>query len=147
MVPDCGFEGIEGRCRRFRKSWTGLPPRMRNAKTTTKISSHLSRLGRISTSVVCPLGFRRLIRKHGNLSNIRVAAWLTRRDYHGMADRATISTSFSVQGALPELVRSFSLLPVAYLVLRWLRYSWHLRQRSRTQSNARSCCKIFFVMH
>jgi hypothetical protein len=51
-----------------------------------------------------------------------VAGWITRREYHGIADRATISTSFSLQDALPELVRSFSLLLVAYVLLRWLYY-------------------------
>lgn len=51
-----------------------------------------------------------------------VAGWLTRREYHGIAERGAISTSFSLQDALPELVRSFSLLAVAYLLLRWLYY-------------------------
>jgi hypothetical protein len=51
-----------------------------------------------------------------------VASWLTRREYHGMTDRANISMSFSLQDALPELGRSFSLLLVAYLLLRWLYY-------------------------
>ncbi len=51
-----------------------------------------------------------------------VAGWLTRREYHGMVDRATISTGFSLQDALPELVRSLSLLLVGYLLLRWLYY-------------------------
>ena len=51
-----------------------------------------------------------------------VAGWLARREYHEMADRATVSTSFSLRDALPELVRSFSLLLVAYLLLRWLYY-------------------------
>ena len=50
-----------------------------------------------------------------------VAGWLTRREYHGMTDR-DISTSFSLQDALPELIRSFSLVLVAYLLLRWLYY-------------------------
>lgn len=49
-----------------------------------------------------------------------VADWLTRREYHGIADRVAMPTSFSLQDALPELVRSFSLLLVAYLLLRWL---------------------------
>lgn len=49
-----------------------------------------------------------------------VADWLTRREYQGIADRADISTAFSLQVALPELVRSFSLLLAAYLLLRWL---------------------------
>jgi len=51
-----------------------------------------------------------------------IAGWLSRREYHQMADHPTLSTSFSLQDALPELVRSFSLLLVAYLLLRWLYY-------------------------
>jgi hypothetical protein len=51
-----------------------------------------------------------------------VAGWLTRREYHGMVDRPTISLAFSFQEALPELLRSFSLLLVGYLLLRWLYY-------------------------
>jgi hypothetical protein len=47
-----------------------------------------------------------------------VAGWLTRREYHGMV----VSTGFSLQDALPELVRSVSLLLVGYLLLRWLYY-------------------------
>ena len=49
-----------------------------------------------------------------------VAAWLTRREYQGIADRAVMPTAFSLQDALPELARSLSLLLVAYLLLRWL---------------------------
>jgi hypothetical protein len=49
-----------------------------------------------------------------------IASWLTRREYRGIADRPNFSTAFSLQDALPELVRSFSLLLVAYLLLRWL---------------------------
>jgi hypothetical protein len=51
-----------------------------------------------------------------------VAGWLTRREYRAIAERMNSSTSFSLQDALPELVRSFSLLVVAYLLLRWLYY-------------------------
>jgi hypothetical protein len=51
-----------------------------------------------------------------------VAGWISRCGYHGLADRATISTSFSLQDALPDSLRSFSLLLVAYVLLRWLYY-------------------------
>lgn len=51
-----------------------------------------------------------------------VAGWLTRREYRGIAERMNALTSFSLQDALPELIRSFSLLVVAYLLLRWLYY-------------------------
>lgn len=39
MVSDCGTEGVEGKCRRFRKTRAGSPPRTRNARTTAKVSS------------------------------------------------------------------------------------------------------------
>ena len=49
-----------------------------------------------------------------------VAGWLARREYHGMLNRVT--TEFSLQEALPELVKSISLLLIGYLLLRWLYY-------------------------
>jgi hypothetical protein len=52
-----------------------------------------------------------------------IAGWLTRREVHGLTDRAVTSTAFSLQDSLPELVRSFSLLLVAYLLLRWLYFN------------------------
>jgi hypothetical protein len=49
-----------------------------------------------------------------------VAGWAARRAYQGMLNRAT--TGFSLQEALPELVKSISLLLIGYLLLRWLYY-------------------------
>ena len=49
-----------------------------------------------------------------------VASWLTRREYHGMVGR--VSAGFSIQDALPELVKSVSLLLVGYVLVRWLYY-------------------------
>ncbi len=51
-----------------------------------------------------------------------VAHWLTRREYLEIVGRATVSTRFSFQDALPELIRSIALLLVAYVLLRWLYY-------------------------
>jgi hypothetical protein len=51
-----------------------------------------------------------------------VAGWLSRREYRRMAASAAIPTGFSLQDALPELMRSFALLVVAYGLLRWLYY-------------------------
>ncbi len=51
-----------------------------------------------------------------------VASWLMRREYRGLVDRTATPTGLSLQDALPELVRSFSLLLVGYLLLRWLYY-------------------------
>ncbi len=49
-----------------------------------------------------------------------VAGWLTRREYHGVVDRAY--AGFSLHDALPELAKSVSLLVVGYGLLRWLYY-------------------------
>lgn len=48
------------------------------------------------------------------------AGWLTRREYHGITDRPV--PPFSLQDAIPELVKSFSMLLIGYLLLRWLYY-------------------------
>lgn len=50
-----------------------------------------------------------------------VAGWIARREYSGLMGRAP--SSFSFQDALPELVRSFALLLLCYLLLRWLYFS------------------------
>ena len=50
-----------------------------------------------------------------------LAGWVTRREYGGITDRP-IPTGFSLQDALPELVRAISLLLVGYVLLRWLYY-------------------------
>jgi hypothetical protein len=55
------------------------------------------------------------------------AGWLTRREYHGMADR--VATDFSLRDALPECAESISLFLVGYVLLRWLYY-----RRSQTET-------------
>ena len=49
-----------------------------------------------------------------------VAGWLTRREYYRMTDHPV--ATFSLQDATPELVKSFSMLLIGYLLLRWLYY-------------------------
>ena len=49
-----------------------------------------------------------------------VAGWLSRREYERFAGKPMMG--FSVRDALPELVRSVSLLLIGYLLLRWLYY-------------------------
>ncbi len=49
-----------------------------------------------------------------------IAGWLMQREYRGVMDRANTAIGFSLQDALPELVRSVSLLLVGYFLLRWL---------------------------
>jgi hypothetical protein len=52
--------------------------------------------------------------------SVPIAGWLMRREYRGVMERADNPTGFSLQDALPELVRSVSLLLVGYFLLRWL---------------------------
>ena len=47
-----------------------------------------------------------------NIFSAPIAGWLMRREYRGAMERANTATGFSLQDALPELVRSFSLLLV-----------------------------------
>ncbi|MGO9208550.1 MAG: hypothetical protein ACLPXM_20660 [Terriglobales bacterium] len=49
-----------------------------------------------------------------------VVAYVTRREYRGIMERTAAPTGFSLQDALPELVRSCALLLVGYVLLRWL---------------------------
>lgn len=49
-----------------------------------------------------------------------VSSWLSRRTYRGMLDNQTIPTGFFVQEAIPELLKSVSLLIVGCILLRWL---------------------------
>jgi hypothetical protein len=49
-----------------------------------------------------------------------INGWLMRREYRGMMERANTPTGLSLQDALPELVRSISLLLLGYFLLRWL---------------------------
>lgn len=49
-----------------------------------------------------------------------IAGWLARRAYCGIGDRA--AAGFSLQEAVPELIKSISLLVVGYFLLRWLYY-------------------------
>ena len=49
-----------------------------------------------------------------------VAGWIMRREYRGFTDRASGPAGFSLLDALPDLVRTISLLLVWYILLRWL---------------------------
>lgn len=64
--------------------------------------------------------FAQGIMHFANIVSAPVAGWLVRREYRGVMERANVATGFSLQDALPELIRSFSLLLVGYLLLRWL---------------------------
>lgn len=49
-----------------------------------------------------------------------VASWLTRREYQRMTDHPV--ATFSLQDAIPELIKSTSMLLIGYFLLRWLYY-------------------------
>jgi hypothetical protein len=69
-----------------------------------------------------------------NIFSAPLAGWLVRREYRGVIEQANTATGFSPQDALPELVRSVSLLLLGYLLLRWL-YFKPLEQEA-TQSGS-----------
>jgi hypothetical protein len=49
-----------------------------------------------------------------------VAGWISRKQYGGLVPRTTSLPGFSLQDALPELVRFVLLLLVWLVLLRWL---------------------------
>jgi hypothetical protein len=49
-----------------------------------------------------------------------VAGWISRKQYGGLVPGTTALPGFSLQDALPELVRFVLLLLVWYVLLRWL---------------------------
>jgi hypothetical protein len=49
-----------------------------------------------------------------------VAGWISRKQYGGLAPGTTSLPGFSLQDALPELVRFVLLLLVWFVLLRWL---------------------------
>lgn len=52
-----------------------------------------------------------------------IEGWMMRREYGPLVLRANTARGFSLQDALPELVKSISLLLVGYLLLRWLYFT------------------------
>lgn len=49
-----------------------------------------------------------------------VASWLMRREYGPFMNRPQLPTGFSLQDALPELIKCLALFLIGYLLLRWL---------------------------
>jgi hypothetical protein len=72
-----------------------------------------------------------------NILSAPIAGWLVRREYRGVIERANYPKGFSLQDALPELVRSLSLLLLGYLLLRWL-YFTPLEQEAPKSSSEQS---------
>lgn len=55
-----------------------------------------------------------------NVFSAPITAWLMRREVRGLMDSPAAQTGFSLQDALPDLVRSLALMLVGYFLLRWL---------------------------
>jgi hypothetical protein len=55
-----------------------------------------------------------------NIFSSPVGSWITRREYRGMFTGTTALPGFSLQDALPELIRFVVLIMVWYALLRWL---------------------------
>jgi hypothetical protein len=49
-----------------------------------------------------------------------VTAWIGRSEYRSLTGSASVSAGFLLQDAMPELFRSFFLLLIGYILLRWL---------------------------
>jgi hypothetical protein len=60
-----------------------------------------------------------------------IAGWVSRKQYGGLLPRPSSLPGFSLQDALPELVRFVLLLLVWYVLLRWL----YLRPLKRETSD------------
>ncbi len=52
-----------------------------------------------------------------------VSTWIMRKEYSSLTNHASISSSFLYKDALTELVRSFFLLLLWYVLMRWLYFS------------------------
>lgn len=48
------------------------------------------------------------------------AGWITRWEYRGLSNSTTLPSGFLFRDALPELVRSFFVFLMGYILLRWL---------------------------
>ena len=60
------------------------------------------------------------ISRLANMFASPVASWVARREYRDLAEHTMVGTAFSLQDALPDLVRCFALLVLGLLLLRWL---------------------------
>jgi hypothetical protein len=64
-----------------------------------------------------------------------LVGWLMRKEYRGLSDRAAALPGFSLQDALPELLKSFLLLLVWYILLRWLYFKPFKKEMPEPTSN------------
>ena len=66
-----------------------------------------------------------------------VTAWLGRREYRSLSLSKNPVVPFTLEDALPELIRSVLLLLIGYLLLRWLYYKPEISDRkSAAEENA-----------
>ncbi|MGH9570247.1 MAG: hypothetical protein ACRD4F_11430 [Candidatus Angelobacter sp.] len=67
--------------------------------------------------------FAQAIGHFASIFSAPISGWLMRREYRGLLGQANNMRSFSFQDALPELVKTLSLLLVGYFLLRWLYFT------------------------
>lgn len=70
-----------------------------------------------------------------NIFTSPVAGWVARKEYREFIPRTTASAGFSLQDALPELIRFFLLLLVWYVLLRWLYFKPLKKETSEPAPN------------
>jgi hypothetical protein len=75
-----------------------------------------SYVGAIALGYLCAQGVLHFV----NIFASPVAGWVSRKQYGEFVPRTTASVGFSLQDALPELVRFFLLLMIWFALLRWL---------------------------
>ena len=59
-----------------------------------------------------------------------ITGWLMRREYGGLITHTNLQTGFSLQDALPEVVKCLSVLLIGYFLLRWLYFKPFEQQAS-----------------
>jgi hypothetical protein len=55
-----------------------------------------------------------------NIFATPLASWITRGEYRGLSNSVTLPSGFLFRDALPDLIRSFFMLLMGYILLRWL---------------------------
>src|SRR5260370_40037323 len=64
-----------------------------------------------------------------------VAGWITRKQYGGLVPGTTSLPGFSLQDALPEVVRFFLILLAWFVLLRWLYFKPLKKETSESVPN------------
>lgn len=65
-----------------------------------------------------------------------VTGWLGRREYHSLSLSKNPVPPFTLQDAVPDLLRSVVLLLIGYLLLRWLYYKPETRETTQAVTEA-----------